>query len=122
MVSSAGTSRRPLLDLQAVGASVIDGIRLLATHQATVTKQEKTLAARQDAADKQENLLAAQRAELLERAELLAARETAVAQREVDRLPLQSSTLPVPGRENSSCGSVSTARCWRRFCGVSRDG
>src|SRR6266540_4061798 len=37
-VPSAGTSRRPLLDLQAVGASVIDGIRLLAAHQAAATK------------------------------------------------------------------------------------
>ena len=82
--TSVGTSRRPLLDLQAVGASVIDGIRLLAAHQAAATKQEKTLAARQDAADKRESLLAAQRAELLARAERLAVRETAMAQREVD--------------------------------------
>ena len=83
-VSPAGTSRRPLPDLQAVGTSVIDGIHLLAAHQAAITRQEEALAARQEAADQRENLLAAQSAELLERAELLASRETAVAQREKD--------------------------------------
>ena len=63
---------------------MIDGIQLLAAHQAAITRQEEALAARQEAADKRENLLAAQRAELLERAELLASRETVVAQREKD--------------------------------------
>ena len=36
-VPSASASRCPLLDLQAIGASVIDGIHLLAAHQAAAT-------------------------------------------------------------------------------------
>ena len=83
-VSCAGAPRRPLPDLEAVRASVTDGIRLLVAHQASLTEREKTLAARQDAAAKGESSLAAQRAELQERAELLAARENVVVQREVD--------------------------------------
>ena len=79
MSPSMSTSQHPLPDLQAIGASVIDGIRLLAAHQAAATNRKKNLAARQDAADKRESLLAAQGAELLARAECLAAHETAVA-------------------------------------------
>src|SRR6266540_3720911 len=71
MSPSMSTSRHPLPDLQAIGDSVIEGIRLLAAHQAAATNRKKNLAARQDAADKRESLLAAQGTELLARAERL---------------------------------------------------
>src|SRR5438128_1034611 len=61
--SPARTSRPPLMDLQVVGAFMINGIRLLVAHQTATTSQEKALAAAQDAANKCESLLAAREAE-----------------------------------------------------------
>ena len=81
---SSSASRRPLMDLQAIEATVIDGIRLLVAHQTATTNQEKALAAAQDAANKRESLLAAREAELAARAESVTAREAAVAQLEGD--------------------------------------